>query len=303
MQYSVRHSTTYQYSDPVVICQNQAHLSLRNTPQQTVAQSVLLISPEPVIRRTWYDPFGNEVCYFSIEEPLHELDVTARSVVDVRVPELPDLDRTPAWDEVRRQLQQPLTDELRLISQFCFESPFITFLPEADEYAFASFEPGRPLLSAVMDLTQRIFSEFKYSPAATAISTPTREVLESRAGVCQDFAHLQITCLRSLGLAARYVSGYLLTDPPPGQPKLTGADASHAWLSVYCPGTGWVDFDPTNSCIPQTRHVTIAWGRDYSDVTPLKGVFFGGGQQSLNVAVDVIPLDAEPSQLPVEYSN
>ncbi len=152
-----------------------------------------------------------------------------------------------------------------------------------------SFTPGRPLLEAALDLTGRIFHEFKYDPTATSVSTPTMEVFEKRRGVCQDFAHLEIGCLRSLGLAARYVSGYLLTDPRPGQPRLVGADASHAWLSVFCPGHGWVDLDPTNNVIPALRHVTVAWGRDYGDVCPIKGVFLGGGSHWMTVAVDVVP--------------
>ena len=174
--------------------------------------------------------------------------------------------------------------------QFTFESPLIRFIDEARDYALRSFAPGRPLLEAALDLTARIFREFKYDPTASCVNTPTEEILRKRRGVCQDFAHLEITCLRSLGLAARYVSGYLLTDPPAGQPKLVGADASHAWLSIYCPQQNcWFDLDPTNNQIPQVRHVTLAWGRDYSDVCPINGIFLGGGDHRMYVSVDVAP--------------
>lgn len=290
MQYNVRHTTTYSYQDPVALCQNQIHLSPRSTPYQACSNFQLEISPEPVVRRSWVDAFGNEVWYFSIQEPHQKLTVTGRSQVTVTPCQLPVAGSTPSWESVRDDLAQAATPDARLAAQFCFESSYIRYLAEAFDYAQASFTPQRPVLDAALDLTARIYRDFKYVPASTAITTTTREVLKTRRGVCQDFAHLQITCLRSLGLAARYVSGYLLTDPPPGQPKLIGSDASHAWLSVYCPGTGWVDLDPTNNVIPQIRHVTVAWGRDYGDVTPIQGVFTGGGKHVMGVAVDVSPL-------------
>jgi transglutaminase-like putative cysteine protease len=290
MHYNVRHTTTYSYSDPVAICQNELHLTPRQTPFQTCTGFQLEISPEPMLLRSRVDAFGNEVWYFSLEEPHQELRVTARSRVGITPREQPAPRMTPGWETVRDQLAAAGTAELRLVSQFRFESPYIRHLDEAHEYATASFTPGRPLLDAALDLTSRIFHEFEYAPAATSISTPTREVLKERRGVCQDFAHLQITALRSLGLAARYVSGYLITVPPAGKPKLIGADASHAWLSIHCPGYGWIDLDPTNNVIPQERHITIGWGRDYSDVSPIKGVLTGGGPQVLTVAVDVAPL-------------
>jgi transglutaminase-like putative cysteine protease len=180
-----------------------------------------------------------------------------------------------------------------MMAQFRFESPYIQFLDAARDYALQSFTPNRPLLDAALELTSRIYREFQYSPAATSISTPTWEVLKQRRGVCQDFAHLQITALRSLGLAARYVSGYLVTVPPPGKARLIGADASHAWLAVFCPGYGWIDLDPTNNVIPQERHVTLGWGRDYHDVCPIQGVLTGGGAHVLTVSVDVSPLSIE----------
>jgi transglutaminase-like putative cysteine protease len=294
MHYTVRHTTTYSYTDTVSICQNDVHLMPRQTPFQTTAGFLLEVSPEPMLQRSWIDTFGNEVRYFSLEEPHQELRVTARSRITVMKRELPSPFETCPWETARDQLLAAETAETRLMSQFRFESPYVQYLNEARDYALPSFTPGRPLLEAALDLTSRIYHEFEYAPAATSISTPTKEVLEKRRGVCQDFAHLQITALRSLGLAARYVSGYLVTAPPPGKPKLVGADASHAWLAVLCPGHGWIDLDPTNNVIPQERHITIGWGRDYGDVCPIKGVLTGGGSHVLTVSVDVapVPIDA-----------
>ncbi len=177
--------------------------------------------------------------------------------------------------------------------QFAFDSPHVPTSPDLADYAAVSFSPGRPWLEALLDLTRRIHTEFKYDQTATNVSTPLERSAAMRRGVCQDFAHLQIGCLRSLGLAARYVSGYLVTAPPPGQPRLVGADASHAWLSAFSPEHGWIDVDPTNDMIPSPKHITLAWGRDYSDVCPIKGVFIGGGHHGMNVSVDVMPLAAD----------
>ena len=291
LQYSVRHTTTYSYADPVSICQNQIHLTPRVTFNQTCSDFRLEVAPEPVIRRRWVDTFGNDVWYISIEEPHRQLSVTGRSVVGVTPREIPAPQMTPAWERVRDTLAEAAISELRLASMFRFESPYIQFLAAASAYAAPCFIAGRPLMEAVLDLTARIHADFTYSPASTSVTTPTRDVLQRRCGVCQDFAHLQITCLRGLGLAARYVSGYLVTEPPPGKPKLVGADASHAWVSVFCPEFGWIDVDPTNNMIPGQRHVTVGWGRDYGDVCPIQGVFTGGGPHTMNIAVDVVPIE------------
>jgi transglutaminase-like putative cysteine protease len=290
MQYDVRHTTTYSYTDPVAICQNQIHLTPRVTANQSCADFQLEITPEPVIRRCWTDTFGNEVWYISIEEPHHQFSVTARSVVGITPRTVPAPQTTPGWEQVRDTLAAADSTDLRMASQFRFESPYIQFLPAASEYAAPCFVPGRPWLEAVLDLTARIHADFTYAPASTSVTTPTRDVLQRRCGVCQDFAHLQITCLRGLGLAARYVSGYLVTEPPAGKPRLVGADASHAWLSVFCPEFGWIDVDPTNNLLPQQRHVTVGWGRDYGDVCPIQGVFTGGGKHTMSIAVDVAPI-------------
>ncbi|MFN0054180.1 MAG: transglutaminase N-terminal domain-containing protein [Planctomycetales bacterium] len=286
----MRHITRYAYSDPVVLCQNQVRLVPQALANQRLHDFQLAISPEPVARRQWQDVFGNAVWFFSVETPHQLLEVTSDSLVSRDSMPVPDPATTPPWEWVRDRLADGTDLEPRLACQFRYESPFVQELPEARDYALVSFTPGRPILEGLLDLTRRIHAEFIYSPATTTVSTPTQQVFATRQGVCQDFAHLGISCLRSLGLAARYVSGYLLTEPPPGQTKLVGADASHAWFSVYIPEAGWIDVDPTNNVIPQEKHVTIGWGRDYGDVCPIKGVFTGGGQQSITVAVDVLPI-------------
>ncbi len=287
MKYRVRHITNYSYRDLVPLCQNQAHLLPRVFDRQQCESTRVTVQPEPTAMKSWVDYFGNSALHFAVEVPHDELTVTAESIVTVTPPRLPAPSATPPWEQVRDATKTSLDDKS---VQFTFASPLIRLIDEARDYARPSFSPGRPLLEAALDLTGRIFREFKYDPEATCVNTPTEEVFRLRRGVCQDFAHLEITCLRSMGLAARYVSGYLLTEPPPGQTKLVGADASHAWLAVYCPQLRtWFDLDPTNNQMPQLRHVTLAWGRDYSDVCPIKGVFLGGGEHRMYVSVDVAP--------------
>jgi transglutaminase-like putative cysteine protease len=287
VKYRVRHITSYTYHDRVPLCQNQAHLSPRIFSRQQCESTRLTVQPEPKAMHSWVDYFGNTAHYFAVEVPHDELTVTAESLVTVSPPRIPAPSTTPPWEQVRSATASALHEHA---VQFTFESPCIRLIDEAHEYAKPSFPSGRPLLEAALDLTTRIWREFKYDPTATCVNTPTKEVLRKRRGVCQDFAHLQITCLRSMGLAARYVSGYLMTDPPPGQPKLVGGDASHAWVAVYCPQHGWFDLDPTNNHMPQLRHVTLAWGRDYSDVCPINGIFLGSAEHRMYVSVDVAPV-------------
>jgi transglutaminase-like putative cysteine protease len=233
------------------------------------------------------DYFGNQVRMFMVQHTHTELSMVANSVVDTWPSNVPIADATPAWEIAASQLalhDQP--GELEAY-QFIFESPLTSVNAAIKDFAMPSFPSQRPILEAAMDLMGRIFAEFAYDKAATSVETAVEQVLRDRKGVCQDFAHLTISCLRSLGLAARYVSGYLETQPPPGTPRLVGADASHAWLSLYVPQAGWVDLDPTNNLIPGERHITLAWGRDYGDVTPVKGVVMGGGKHTLSVKVDV----------------
>jgi transglutaminase-like putative cysteine protease len=291
VKYRVTHSTRYRYSQPVSACHNVSRLRLRPTPQQRCVRSELVVDPLPEVAHAWQDLFGNQLNFFSIQKPHQELTVTARSEVEVNSTSSPDEPMSPlTWEQVRDYLRAEGTDSEALEArQFVLESDFVVFSPQAIEYSAASFGAGRPLLSAVEDLMSRIHRDFAYDPTFSDIATPLEEVLEHRRGVCQDFAHLAISCLRSQGLAARYVSGYLETEPPPGMQRLEGSDASHAWFSVFVPGQGWVDFDPTNDQIPADRHITAAWGRDYGDAAPLKGVLFGGGEShELEVAVDVV---------------
>jgi transglutaminase-like putative cysteine protease len=289
-RYRVEHETVYAYGAPVSTSQHVACLRPRDAPQQR-AWSTVEVEPVParVLRRVDY--FGNRVDHFAVLGPHQELRVVGRSLVEVGpLPPPPDPEASPPWEEARDALVYRKDAPAPEAAEFAYASGYVSRDPELAEYARGSFTPGRPLLAAAIDLMRRIHAEFRFDPAATVITTPVRRVLLERRGVCQDFAHLQIGCLRSLGLSARYVSGYLLTDPPPGQARLVGADASHAWLSVHCPRAGFVDLDPTNDVLPAERHVTLAWGRDYGDVSPLRGVVLGGAESTLRVGVSVTPL-------------
>jgi transglutaminase-like putative cysteine protease len=238
------------------------------------------------------DYFGNQLTFFTIQEPHEKLVVEARSFVTIHANAEPWLGRSLPWEQVVKLLPNDHSAEGLEAYQFVFESPRIRASEEFAAYARQSFTPGRPFAEALLDLTARINREFSFDSKATNVRTPTEEVFRKRRGVCQDFAHLQIACLRSLHLAARYVSGYLRTYPPPGRARLVGADASHAWVSAYCPDSGWLDMDPTNNVVPSEGHVTIAWGRDYGDVSPLRGLILGGRDHTLKVGVDMKPLDA-----------
>lgn len=290
MKYRVTHITKFIYEALVGHCYNEARLLPCQLPRQKVLTTELQIDPTPDDHYQRLDYFGNRTNYFSIFKPHEKLEVTAISEVEVSVSPQLDMFESFPWEKVRDQLRMSRSSELVDASQFCLTSPSIRVSEMLADYARPSFSSGRALLDAVQDLMQRIFHEFKYDPEFSTIATPLKDVLEHRSGVCQDFAHLAIGCLRSQGLAARYVSGYIETLPPPGQERLVGADASHAWFSVFQPGTGWVDFDPTNNQLPKEQHITVAWGRDYADVTPLKGVAYGGGEHELKVSVDVMRL-------------
>jgi transglutaminase-like putative cysteine protease len=287
MKLQATHTTRYLYSDVVSTCHSEAHLIPRACPGQTVLDHHLSIDPAPDFSASRSDYFGNPVTMFSISQPHRELTITSRCAVELTPSGPPGLELSPPWEEVRDQAHRRAFSDDFEASQFVFESPHVMLGPTFAAYGAPSFSPGRPILDAANDLSRRIFEEFKYDKRATTISTPIDEVLESRHGVCQDFAHLMIACLRSLGLPARYVSGYLRSDA-----HLTGGEASHAWLSVWCPVLGWQGFDPTNNTMPGGRHVTLAWGRDYSDVTPVKGVALGGGEHVISVSVDVSPISA-----------
>ena len=287
MNYKIIHKTEYGYTYPVNLCYNEARLTPRNFAYQQCSDSQFVVEPEPKTCRERQDFFGNTVYYFTIQQPHNQLTVTVTSHVDVKGREMQrDFAEHLAWEEARRQLQTDLDPDILEMRQYILNSPMIPAMPELYAYAEKSFAEGRPLLEAVEDLSTRLYTDFTYDPNFTTIATPLIDVIKHRRGVCQDFAHLGIGCLRALGLAARYVSGYIETNPPPDQKPLAGADASHAWFSVYLPQLGWIDFDPTNNQMPTDRHITVAWGRDYADVTPLKGVVFGSGTHELSVSVD-----------------
>ncbi|HVH44723.1 MAG TPA: transglutaminase family protein [Labilithrix sp.] len=293
--YVVVHETRYSYEYPVGLSRQIVHLTPRSLPWQRCQSHALNITPEPEILSVAEDAFGNPLMSFCIEEDHESLVVHAESRVDVSDRVYPDDASTPPWDLVRSRLAyqsgRSLSPADLEATRFLFESSRVRNKRELAAWTSTSFPPGTPLLVGVRALMNRIHRELTFDPKATTVSTPVMEVFERRRGVCQDFAHLMLSCLRSVGLAARYVSGYLLTHPPPGRPRLVGADASHAWVSVYCPEYGWVDADPTNGVFPSLEHVTVAWGRDYDDVIPLRGVLLGGGDHELDIAVTVSPVD------------
>jgi transglutaminase-like putative cysteine protease len=297
--YRVEHVTKYVYGSPVATSQHVAYLRPRELPHQHVRHYEIRIDPAPTTVANRIDAFGNIVKQFQILRPYSTLVVTAESVVDVceRAGAL-DPERSPKWEPVARELGGRADGIPVDVTQFAQPSTYLPFSQAMDRFARRSFPPGRPVLAGAINLMHRIHSEFAFDPAATTVTTPLVRVLDEKRGVCQDFAHVAISSLRAIGLAARYVSGYLLTDPPPGQPRLIGADASHAWLSVFCPVHGWVDLDPTNDVIVGERHVTVAWGRDYGDVSPLRGVLLGGAQHSLSVGVSVVPMGAATGVAP-----
>ncbi|HEX4335019.1 MAG TPA: transglutaminase family protein [Polyangiaceae bacterium] len=287
MRYRVTHTTTYTYEEAVSVSHNEARITPRRTLGQNPQRTQLLVDPMPAALIADTDYFGNTTHFFSLEESHERLTVTAVSDVDVDGIPTPAPGLTPAWESVPELIRRDRTRAGNDAVGYVFPSPLSRYDAEIRAYAEESFAPGRPVLDAAVDLTRRIYQDFAYVPGSTSISTPLSSVMRARRGVCQDFAHLQIAMLRSLGLPARYVSGYLRTLPAPGRPRLTGSDASHAWLSLYCPGFGYIDLDPTNGTIPNDEHVTVAWGRDFGDVSPLKGVILGGGAHDLRVSVDV----------------
>ncbi len=280
LDYRVKHTTRYAYAETVSLSMHQVRLTPRASGAQRVRETRLLIDPPANGSVTREDHFGNVTTTFTIQDAHRHLRVTAESLVSVSAAPRAGLDSPPLAEAVARLRARETPDELAAV-EYQVESPLA---PRGDRYArYAApvLDPHRPLLEGVDTLMETIHREFTYDPVATTVSTPVSDVLEGRHGVCQDFAHLMIACLRSHGVPARYVSGYLVPDP-----GVVGAQASHAWVSVYCPGIGWVDFDPTNNVRPTGSHITLGWGRDFEDVSPLKGVTVGGGRHS--VAVEVL---------------
>lgn len=293
MRYRVTHVTRYDYSEPVTLCHNEARLTPWTEGRQHCHRYLLTVTPAPKVMRERRDYFGNRVTYFGVESPHSELVVSMVSeVVTESAPAQLQLGAERPWEQVRDAVSSGEEGDLRLLRQFVCDSVLVRTLPELSAYALESFTPGRGIMDAAMDMTRRIYADFKYDPTATTISTPLAQVWRERRGVCQDFAHLAIAALRGIGLPAGYVSGYLETVPPEGQKKLVGSDASHAWFSLYLPDIGWLEFDPTNDQMPTEQYIVLARGRDYADVSPLNGVIYGGGPHTMDVSVDVLDLDA-----------
>lgn len=290
MKFSIKHTTQYEYPSDVVVGYNLVHLQPRNTAVQSCSNFMLVVTPEPATVTQREDYFGNQCSLFNVDQPHRYLTVTAISEVNVQRAAGPDPMQTPAWETVVENVLATETEEEFEAIQFRCASPDIVSFVGLKEYALESFQPGRPILAAAIDLTGRIFNDFQYDPWATTVNSEIREAFEKRRGVCQDFAHFQIGCLRELGIPARYVSGYIRTYPPEGQEKLVGSDASHAWPSVWCGrNVGWVELDPTNNQLVGNDYITVAIGRDYGDVCPVKGVIVGSSNQNLAVSVNVEP--------------
>jgi len=292
--FNIRHTSTYAYHNPVSVSHHLLKLKPRGTGRQRLLRHSYSIAPEPKQITPHTDYFGNQTHFMSVQGTHQSLEVVSDSRVEVFAPYTPDPGETPPWELVAGLCLGERAWKAVDATEFVYDSALIQCAPEYGEYARVSFPAGRPILQGVMDLLGRIYRDFKFDPTATHVATPLAEVFQKRRGVCQDFAHFMVAGLRSIGLPARYVSGYLETLPPPGQAKLVGADASHAWVSVFCPGLGWIDVDPTNNMAPGMRHITVGWGRDFSDVSPLRGVILGNGAHTLQVSVDVNPEPAAP---------
>lgn len=294
----ISHVTHYDYASRVDLAMHLLHLQPLSRADQQLEDFRLDIDPPATRNQASLDYFGNPQHHLTLTTPHHALTVRAESRVRRLAAATPNPSISPAWESVRAAMRYRAGQPWLPAAEFCFPSAFVPLHPAFQAYAQLEFTPGRPLLEAAIGLMARIHHEFTYATASTDLTTPALEAFSRRQGVCQDFAHIMIACLRSLGLPARYVSGYLLTQPPPGQPRLLGVDASHAWLAVWCPQHDWVELDPTNNLIAAQSHAVIACGRDYADVAPLRGVIQGGGSHTLSVAVSVAPEGETPVEPP-----
>ena len=291
MRYHVRHETSYAYSGDVVHSHQLLHLTPRESVYQSCVSHDVAIEPAPAYRAADSDAFGNTVTRLEFDRPHRRLDVAAEMTVDITQRPTCSEDSEP-WERARSRFNyaaRPPAEGLLEATRYRFESPYVRIKQRFTDYGDSCFEAGKPLLKCAESLMLKLYEEMTYAPGETSIGTPLLEVLKTKRGVCQDFAHLMIACMRARGFPARYVSGYLRTTPPPGVARLIGADASHAWVAVYCPTGGWVEFDPTNGVKANTNHITLAWGRDFGDVSPLRGVIVGGGHHTLSVRVTVTP--------------
>jgi transglutaminase-like putative cysteine protease len=288
--YAVTHRTAYTHSSFVTAAWQSLHLQPRNEGSQRCESFELQVAPHPADLASRFDYFGNKQHLFTLQEPHRELTITSRSIVRREEPVLPMAGLTPTFGEISGLVEEAVMEEDFTLEQYLHPSPLVPQLAEAvalaDELA-GDIDPRTSMMDWLSMVGDRFSRAFVFDREATLVSTPLAEVIAERRGVCQDFAHLLISCLRQHGLPAAYVSGYLLTKPPSGQPRLIGADASHAWVSSYIPGTGWVDYDPTNACFVGAGHIVIARGRDFFDVSPVKGLFSGGGEQTLETGVTV----------------
>lgn len=296
--YQVRHKTVYRYSQPVTLSHHLARLKPRSTRFQTVLKAGITMTPAPAFQHDRTDAFGNTETFLIAETPHSEMTVTSDFTAAVVAPEYPDPEATPSWEETARLAAYPTTPETLEAAEMTAASCFVPKSAKAREYAAVSFTPNRPVLAAAEDIMRRIFKDFTYDPSATSIATPIDETVAMKRGVCQDFAHVAIACLRSFGVPARYVSGYIRTrrpaeGPGKGDIELIGGDASHAWFSVFVPTYGWIDLDPTNNTYVKTDHLTVGWGRDFDDMSPFKGVMNGGGNHSVQVDVAVMPVRSD----------
>ena len=292
MRYRLRHRTTYSYEQEVSFARCVLRLTPRSSATQTVLESAITVTPEPSARLERLGPFGAEIVTVTVDTPHKALVIEANSRIDVHVPPPGDPEASPPWEAVRGRALNTADLSPEGPASYLFPTPRTPIVPAITDYARQSFPPDRPIVAALAELNRRIFSEFKYDPGATEVSTPVAQAFEARHGVCQDFAQIMICGLRGLGLPAKYVSGYLRTIPPAGQPRLEGADATHAWVSVWCGDVlGWVGIDPTNAILAGNDHLVLAIGRDYADVAPIDGVILASGVQTLKVEVDVIPED------------
>ncbi|MBM4098040.1 MAG: transglutaminase family protein [Planctomycetes bacterium] len=293
-RYRILHKTVHQYETQVASSHHSAMLQPRDTPYQECVDFRLLVRPRPSNIRQRVDPFGNHITQFSLQSAHARLEVLATSLVVVRPRINPSGKPTPPWEQVAASARIPAGPEALEAAQFAYPSTHVPVLRELEAFARESAKPGRPWLETLADLNDRVHRHVAFSPGETHVGTPVEQVFIRRKGVCQDLAHLMLACLRSLGLPARYMSGYIRTRPPDGKPRLVGIDASHAWVAAFCPGHGWTEFDPTNNLLPERDHITIAHGRDYSDVSPLLGVLVGGGEHTVTVGVDV-HLEPDPA--------
>lgn len=291
MRYRVKHTTSYAYGNPVELAAHMAHLRPRTMPFQSVITDSIDIDPVPARRRDGHDHFGNNVTWLFLDLPHADFEVTVESLVDVAYPDPPGPDTTTAWEEIAQAAREP---EAWQAVEFQFGTGLAPVNAETRAYAAESFTPGRPVLAALLELNRRIYTDFRFKAGVTSISTPVSQVIQRKEGVCQDFTHVMVSALRGLGLPARYTSGYIRTRPPPGQTKRQGADQSHAWVGAWIgPEFGWIDVDPTNGIVAKDEHVLLGWGRDFNDVSPLRGVILGGGSHDVSVSVDLEPTPLE----------